>query len=61
MLTVKEGTLPENWDMKITAQAGVWAAILLKKKRIEMAYLQGLLKIEGKSEEALRLRSAFGI
>lgn len=61
VLTVKEGTLPENWDMKITARAGVWAAILLKKKRIEMAYLQGLLKIEGKSEEALRLRSAFGI
>ncbi len=47
--------------MKISVPAGAWAAIILKKKRIEMAYLQGLIKIEGKSEEALKLRTAFGI
>ncbi|MEW6528187.1 MAG: Gfo/Idh/MocA family oxidoreductase [Spirochaetota bacterium] len=61
VLTVKEGVLPQKWDMKITVPAGLWAAILLKKKRIEMAYLQGRIKIEGKSEEALKLRAAFGI
>lgn len=60
VLTAKEEE-PHKWDMKITVSAGVWAAILLKKKRIEMAYLQGLIKIEGKSEEALKLRAAFGI
>lgn len=61
VLTSKEGVLPQKWDMKITVPAGLWAAILLRKKRIEMAYLQGLIKIEGKSEEALKLRAAFGI
>ena len=61
VLTAQEGVLPQQWDMKINVPAGLWAAILLKKKRIEMAYLQGLIKIEGKSEEALKLRSAFGI
>ncbi|MEJ5362517.1 MAG: Gfo/Idh/MocA family oxidoreductase [Spirochaetota bacterium] len=61
LLDVKEGVKPDTWDMRISAPAGVWAAILLKKKRIEMAYLQGLLKIEGKAEEALKLRAAFGI
>jgi hypothetical protein len=40
---------------------GVWAAILLKKKRIEIAVLQGKLRYSGKVEEALKLRSAFGI
>ncbi|MCX8124433.1 MAG: Gfo/Idh/MocA family oxidoreductase [Spirochaetes bacterium] len=61
LMTVKEGVLPEKWDLKITVPAGVWAAILLKKKRIEMAYLKGQIKIEGKAEEALKLRAAFGI
>jgi len=60
VLTAEEGVLPQKWDMKITVPAGLWAAILLRKKRIEMAYLQGLIKIEGKSEEALQLRSALG-
>ncbi len=60
-LDVKEGVKPGTWDIRISVPAGVWAAILLKKKRIEMAYLQGLVKIEGKSEEALKLRAAFGI
>lgn len=43
MLTAKEEE-PHKWNLKINVSAGVWAAILLKKKRIEMAYLQGTIK-----------------
>ncbi len=60
-LRIQEGTLPDAADITLKASAGTWAAILLRKKRIEMAYLQGMIKIEGKAEEALKLRSAFGI
>ncbi|PKL39936.1 MAG: hypothetical protein CVV44_06860 [Spirochaetae bacterium HGW-Spirochaetae-1] len=60
-LTVKEGETPVSPSLLIHVPAGTWAAILLGKRKIEMAYLQGKLKIEGKAEEALKLRSAFGI
>lgn len=64
-LTVKDGHavlsegLPADAVFTLTVSAGVWAAILLKKKRVEMAFMQGKLKIQGKSEEALKLRPAF--
>jgi predicted dehydrogenase/putative sterol carrier protein len=60
-INYSEGKLPENPSFVITAQAGVWAAILLKKKRIETAFIQGKMKIDGKVEDALKLRSVFGI
>jgi hypothetical protein len=41
--------------------AGTWAAILLGKKRLETALLQGKIKYEGRAEEGLKLRGAFGI
>ncbi|MFH1983511.1 MAG: Gfo/Idh/MocA family oxidoreductase [Pseudomonadota bacterium] len=48
-------------DLVIRVPAGTWAAILLGKKRIETALLQGQLKLSGKAEHGLKLRSAFGI
>ena len=53
--------LPAEPVLLITVTAGTWAAILLGKKRIETAFLQGRLKVEGRLEEALPLRSAFHI
>ena len=48
-------------DARLTVRisAGMWAAILLKKKRIETAVLSGKLKAEGQAEEGLKLRSVF--
>ena len=48
-------------DLTLRIGAGVWAAMLLGKKRIEMAILQGLVKYEGTVEKALPLRDAFHI
>jgi len=47
--------------MTLKIKAGTWAAVLLGKKRIETALLQGKLKLEGQAEQALKLRRAFGI
>ena len=64
-LTVKDGQVyltegfPINPVFTIRAEAGIWAAILLKKKRVEMAFMQGKLKVEGRSEEGLKLRPVF--
>lgn len=56
---LQEGELLENPDLVLIATSGIWAAILLGKKKIEMAFLQGKLKIKGKAEEGLKLKSAF--
>ena len=61
VLTFTEGELPGSPDLVIKVPAGTWAAILLGKKRIETAFIQGRIKMEGRAEEALKLRSAFGI
>jgi len=58
---IEEGRLPDNPALVLKAPAGTWAAILLGKKRIETAFLQGKLKLEGKAEHGLKLRDAFGI
>lgn len=60
-VTIEKGILPENAVLTIRTGCGTWAAILLKKKKIEMAFIQGKIKLEGKAEEGLKLRSAFGI
>lgn len=60
-LSHEKGVLPENYDILLEIPKGVWAMILLKKRRLETAFLQGKLKIKGKLEEALKLRSALGI
>jgi len=56
-----EGQLPDDAVFTISIPAGTWAAVLLKKKKVEMALMQGKLKIQGKSEEALKLKAAFGL
>jgi predicted dehydrogenase/putative sterol carrier protein len=58
---IEEGKLPDNPALVLKAPAGTWAAILLGKKRIETAFLQGKLKLVGKAEHGLKLRDAFGI
>ena len=55
------GRWPDDADLVIQVPAGTWAAVLLGKKRIETALLQGKLKLKGKAEHGLKLRSAFGI
>ena len=67
-LSIKEGGavltdkgLPEQPEVVLKVGAGTWAAVLLKKKRIETALLQGRLKVEGKAEVALKLRKVFGL
>lgn len=56
---VTEGTIPENPVCVMAAPAGTWGAILLKKKKVQMAFIQGKLRIEGKAEEALKLLPSF--
>jgi putative sterol carrier protein len=56
---LEEGTLPADAALTLKIPAGTWAAILLKKKRLEMALIQGKLKLEGKAEEGLKLREVF--
>lgn len=61
-IEVLEGALPPNPDLSLWVPAGVWAAILLGKKRFETAVLQGLIKYEGQVvEKAINLRSAFRV
>ncbi len=57
----EKGLLYDDTDIFLQIPRGVWAMILLKKKRLETAFLQGKVKIKGKMEEALKLRSALGI
>ncbi len=59
--TLLQGELPAEAALVVTMAPGVWAAILLKKKRIEFAVLQGKIRYSGRVEEALKLRSAFDL
>ena len=47
--------------LTVSLPAGLWAAILLGKRRIETAALTGKLKLRGRAEEGLRLRTVFGL
>ncbi|MBP7605296.1 MAG: Gfo/Idh/MocA family oxidoreductase [Spirochaetes bacterium] len=58
---LSRGAIPRDAVLVVKVQAGVWAAMLLGKKRIEMALIQGKLKLEGKAEEGLKLRDVFGL
>lgn len=60
-IDVRPGEWPSGADLTLHIPAGVWAAMLLGKKRIEMAIIQGLIKYEGTVEKALPLRAAFKI
>ena len=58
---IETGPWPDSAELVIRVPAGTWAAILLGKKRIETALLQGQLKLSGKAEYGLKLRDAFKI
>ncbi|MCG8568127.1 MAG: Gfo/Idh/MocA family oxidoreductase [Desulfobacterales bacterium] len=59
--SLKEVEETEGADLTLTVPAGTWAAILMGKKRIETALIQGRLKLSGRAELGLKLRAAFGI
>lgn len=58
---ITEGKLPEEALLTLRVRAGTWSAILLGKKRIETALIQGKLKLEGKAELGLKLRKVFDL
>lgn len=58
-LRIEKGILAETAILTVHLDAGLWAAILLKKRRIELAVIQGKIKFEGRGEEALYLKKAF--
>ena len=60
-LEMRCGELPENADLTLRMSAGLWAAILLRKRRLETAVLRGKVKYEGRAEQGLRLKSALGL
>lgn len=60
-IEIRPGELPANADLTLRISAGVWAAMLLGKKRFEIAVLQGLIKYEGTVEKAVPLRNAFRV
>ena len=55
------GALPKDALLTVWMPAGLWAAILLGKTRIETALFRGKIKFDGKAEEALKLREVFGM
>lgn len=59
LIALKFGEIPKNTTFTVTMPSGVWAAILLRKKRAEIAFLQGKIKAEGQVEEGLKLRAIF--
>ncbi len=56
-----KGPFPDSADLIIAASAGTWAAIILKKKKLEMAFLQGKLQLKGRAEDGLKLKSLLNI
>ena len=54
-------SLHSRAEITLALPAGTWAAILAGDKKIEPAFLQGKLQVEGKPETALPLRRAFGL
>ncbi len=60
-LSYTEGSLPPESVFLIRVPADVWGGVMKKQTRIETAFIQGDLKIEGKPEEALTLRTVLGL
>lgn len=59
--TLKEGEIPESPDLLLRVNSAVWAAVLLGKKKMNAAVFQGLVKFEGRTESALRVKSVFSL
>jgi len=60
-ISLVKGPFPDSADLVIATSAGTWAAILLKKKKLEMAFLQGKLQLKGRAEDGLKLKSLLNI
>jgi hypothetical protein len=60
-ISCKEGVLPEFPTTSLQVKAGLWADILLKKKKIEVAYFQGKIKIQGQVQDGLNLKTGLGL
>jgi len=60
-INLVKGPFPDSADLVIATSAGTWAAILLKKKKLEMAFLQGKLQLKGRAEDGLKLKSLLNI
>ncbi|MBN2049414.1 MAG: Gfo/Idh/MocA family oxidoreductase [Spirochaetales bacterium] len=60
-LRIDRGTLPENCDLLITVRPEIWAALLLKKRKMQTAFLQGKLKLKGDLDYAFKLKDALGL
>lgn len=58
-LKLEFGQMPKDAKLRVRMPHGVWGAILLRKKRPEVAFLQGKIKVEGQVEEGLKLRELF--
>ncbi|MFW6207974.1 MAG: Gfo/Idh/MocA family oxidoreductase [Spirochaetota bacterium] len=58
---LKAGELPQDPNVTLRMPASVWAAILLGKKKIGIAVLQGKIEFEGHTEEALKLKSVLSL
>lgn len=58
-LLLEFGRMPEEAKLRVRMPHGVWGAILLRKKRPEVAFFQGKIKVEGQIEEGLKLRELF--
>ena len=53
------GEVGEDAPLTVTMRPSTWAAVLLKKQRIEMALIRRQIKFTGRAEEALKLKDAF--
>jgi len=60
-ISLIKGPFPDSADLVIVTSAGTWAAIILKKKKLEMAFLQGKLQLKGRAEDGLKLKSLLNI
>ncbi len=59
-LHIEEGSLPEEPDLLISVQPEVWAVLLLGKKKMQTAFLQGKLKLKGNLDYAFKLKEVLG-
>lgn len=58
-LLLEFGRMPEDAKLRVRMPHGVWGAILLRKRRPEVAFFQGKIQVEGQIEEGLKLRELF--
>ncbi len=58
---VEKGPLTGGEDLIITVTPGLWAALLLGKRKLQTAYLPGKLKFQGDMDCAFKLKEVLGL